>query len=393
MSSLDELEDRLAPQLRRALSEVMPRLETPTGTVGVAADHAADGEHVQIDGTPRRPGHGTRWLLIASGIVGLVGGTWWVRSVQEDSSITPADAPAVAPDSTVTPDDDPASPTTSVGGYPLDGLDPLSAARQLTLGPRIGPTPEEYADLAAAQEILRRDCLRDGGATPPAVTSNEHVAVRDGSIESLKQRSRLYTTDGLAALRTEGFFPDDPLSPTELDGAPLHLTVAEGSLEFQLIVGGCRRAGDDLEPGPVGRQLGDLVPLEIDGVETGSRWADIALNPENLPEFADEFPALKDCMADAGYPNHFDDVGSPLWVEFMATPGVSDEELELANAFADCYIATNLPTTYVEAVSGVLDEFDRGYASELEALRVERDTALELARSVLIDHGIDPFTG
>ena len=119
----------------------------------------------------------------------------------------------------------------------------------------------------------------------------------------------------------------------------------------------------------------------------------MALAPQDLPEYSDEFPALQDCMAEAGYPNFFDrSAESNPFAEFRAAAGVTDAELEMANAYADCSVATDFPTTYVETVSAVLDEFDGEYQAELTALRVERDTALEQARTILIDHGIDPFT-
>jgi hypothetical protein len=328
----------------------------------------------------------------------VVGGVWWLRSAQIDAPVSPADAPSIS----TAPAVDPVStlgstPPTSVpgpGSYPLDELDPLAAARRVSLGARIDPTPDEYADLAVAGEIMRRECMRDGGATPPVLTSADHIAVRDQAIEELRRRTRVYTTDGHEALRVEGLFPDasDDLEGSE--SGPLWLPIDEGSTEAQLRAGGCGWADEPLRAGPVEQELNRLRATEVDGEMTGSRWADLALAPPDLPEYSDEFPALQNCMSEAGYPNVFDPGAEPNpLAEFRAEPGVTDAELEMANAYADCSIATDFPTAYVETVSAVLDEFDREYQPELTALRAERDTALEQARTILIDRGIDPFTG
>src|SRR5690606_457393 len=113
--------------------------------------------------------------------------------------------------------------------------------RRVSLAARIGPTPDEYADLAIAGEIMRRECMRDGGATPPVLTPADHILVRDRAIEELRQRTRVYTTDGLEALRVEGFFSDASYDLEGSESDPLWLTIDEGSTEAQLIAGGCGR--------------------------------------------------------------------------------------------------------------------------------------------------------
>lgn len=393
MTSLDELDHRLRPQLQRALTEVMPRLEAPVDSATIRPDAVGHSEPVHLGEAPPHRSQSTRWLLtVAAGMIAVVGGVWWLRSAQIDTPTGPTDAPSIAttPDSTPnsTLDSTPSTSAPGSGPYPLDQLDPLSAARRVTLAARIEPTPDEHADLAVAGEIMRRDCMRDGGATPPALTSADHVAVRDQAKESLRQRTRLYTTDGVEALRADGYFPE------VISTDPLWLPITEGSFEAQLLADGCGWGDQSLRAGPVEQTLNQLRFVEVDGAMTGSRWADMALLPQDLPEFADEFPAMRDCMAEAGYPNYFERGAEPNpFAEFRAESGVSEVELAMANAHADCSIATNFPTTYVVTVSAVLDEFDREHQSELAALRSERDTALVLARTVLTEHGLDPFTG
>lgn len=327
----------------------------------------------------------------------VVGGVWWLRSTQID----PPESPALAPPAATTPDASPITapttpPSTSTPGpgpYPLDELDPLEAARRVSLAARIDPTPEEHADLAVAGEIMRRACLRDGGATPPLLTSADHIAVRDRAIEEVRHRIRVYTTDGLDSLRVEGLFLDSFTISAGSESDPLWLDIDEDSTEAQLFANGCGWIDDPLRAGPVEQDLNRLRATEVDGETTGSRWADIALMPERLPEFSDRFATLQACMSDAGYPDFFVLGADPSpFAEFITEPGVTESELEMANAYADCSIATDFPTSYVETVSSVLDEFDREYQSELAALRVERNTALEQARTILIDHGIEPFT-
>lgn len=371
--------------------------EASSGSTRVRPVHAGHEDPIRLGEVRDRRSRGTRWLTVAAGMVILVGGVWWLRSTQ----IVPAERPAHAPPTVTAPDASPTTtpttpPSTSAPGpgpYPLDDLDLLEAARRVSLAARIDPTPDEHADLAVAGEIMRRDCLRDGGATPPVLTSADHVAVRDRAISELRQRTRLYTTDGLESLRVEGFFPDSWITTGGSDSDPLWLAIVEGSPDAQLIAGGCGRIDDSLRAGPVEQDLNRLRATEIDGDTTGSRWADMALSPQDLPEFDDEFPALQQCMAEAGYPSFFDRGAEPNpFADFMAESGVTDTELEMANAYADCSIATDFPTTYVETAAAVLDEFDQAYQSELAALRVERDTALEQARTILTDNGIAPFT-
>ena len=395
MTSLDELEHRLRPQLQRALTEVMPRLEAPAGSATIHPDAVGHSEPEHLGEAPPHTSQGKRLLLtVAAGMIAVVGGVWWLRPAQIDTPTGPTEAPPIATTPDPTLDSTPPTSAPGSGPYPLDQLDPLSAARRVTLAARIEPTPDEYADLAVAGEIMSRDCMRDGGATPPALTSADHVAVRDQANEQLRQRTRLFTTDGIDALRTDGYFPDAIDDPEAMSADPLVLPISEGSFEAQLLADGCGRVDLPLRAGPVEQTLSELRSVEVDGATTGSRWADMALHPQDLPEFADEFPAMRDCMAEAGYPNFFERGAEPNpFAEFMAESGVSEEELAMANAHADCSIATNFPITYVETVSAVLDEFDREYQSELAALRSERDTALELARAVLTEHGIDPFTG
>lgn len=398
MTSLDQLEHRLRPQLQRALTEVMPHLERQAGPGAVWPDSGGTDEPVHLLAPSPDRTNGGRWALtLAAGMLAVVGGLWWLSAGRSDTPRSPADGPSVATQPNSTPSSTQALSSTSsvpeVSLYPLDQLDPLSAAREITLAARIEPTPDEYADLAVAGEALRRDCMRDGGATPPAITSAEHVATRDQRIATLRQRTRLYTTEGLAALRISGYFPDDIDSPVGSGADPLFLPVTEGSLEAQLLADGCGWVDEPLRPGPVERALSELRATEVDGDATGSRWADMALAPQMLPEYADEFAPLRDCMAAAGYPSFWDFDAEPNpFAEFMAEPGVSEAELATANAHADCSIALDVPTTYVETVGAVLDDFDRAHRSDLAALRSERDAALVLARTILAEHGLDPFT-
>ena len=301
---------------------------------------------------------------------------WAARYLPETFTVTPTTAP----------------PFTSTS--PLDGLDPLEAARRVSLGARIDPTPDERADLDVARQIMVRDCLRDGGATPPVLTSADHDAVRDRALDALRFLIRLSTTEGLETSRFEGFLPDGAVVLPG-GGSPdaLLLSVSEGSLEAQLLEGGCALADEPLRSGPVEQELNRLRPIEIDGEMTESRWADSALSPSQLPEFADQFPAVQACMSEAGYPHFFDpSADTNPFVEFRVEPGVTEEELELANAHADCVVSTNFTAAYVNTVSAVLDEFDEEYQAELIALRAERDVALERARTILTDHDIEPFT-
>lgn len=371
--------------------------DEPAAAPRVRPDDVGHHEAIGLKVVRDHRSQGTRWLTVAAGMIVVVGGVWWLRSAQIDAPVSPADAPSIA----TTPDVSTvatlgSTPPTSVPGrgpYPLDDLEPLEAARRVSLAARIDPTPDEYADLAVAGEIMRRECLRDGGATPPVLTSADHIAVRDRAIEDLRQRTRVYTTDGLEALRVEGFFSDASYDLEGSESDPLWLAIDEGSTEAQLIAGGCGWVDEPLRAGPVGQELNRLRATEVDGETTSSRWADMALAPQDLPEYSDEFPALQNCMSEAGYPNFFNRGAEPNpFAEFRAAPGVTDAELEMANAYADCSIATNFPTAYVETVGAVLDEFDREYQAELTALRAERGTALEQARTILIEHGIDPFT-
>lgn len=272
-----------------------------------------------------------------------------------DPAAPPPTAPSSSTDRTTPPESAP---------FPLDQLDPLEAARRVSLAARIDPTPDEHADLAVAGEIMRRDCMSDGGATPPTLTSADHLLVRDQVVESLRHRTRAYTTDGLAALRVDGFFPDAYFDLQGSESNPLWLPISGGSLEAQLIADGCGRSDQPLRAGPVEQNLNRLRATEVDGEATGSRWADIALEPQTLPEFADRFPALQDCMTQAGYPDFFDPTANPF-AEFRTDHGVTEAELAMANAFADCNIATEFPTTYIETVSAVLDEFDQQHQQEL----------------------------
>lgn len=354
--------------------EIEDRLRTTFAAVAATS-------HLSDDALAERQHR--RWTAVAAAALALGGLVAIVVAVRPEASGPPA---SEVPNSVST--STPAAPTsaTAHGLYPLDELDSLEAARRVSLAARIGPTPDESADLAVAGEMLRRDCLRDGGASPPVVTRADHIAVRDQALESLGQRVAWYTSDGIEQIRTDGYFR--AILDTEAgQPGPLFLPVADGSIEAQLLADGCGMIDAPLQPGAVEQSL-----IELTMNSTGGRWTTLALTPQELPEFADQFSAFRDCLANAGYPNYFDRDGGSPFDAFLAEPGVSADELEMANADADCRIATNIPDTYVATVSAVLDEFEREYADELAAVRTERDTALDLARSVLDDHGIDPFT-
>jgi len=314
VTSLDELEDVLRPRLRRALTEVMPRLEAPTDTSAEQLDAQVSGPVGQLAPARSERPRDVRWIAAAAALVAVLGGVWWIRATQVAPPVESADVPpAATPQAATTAAPVTAPPTTvpAPSPYPLDGLEPLEAARQVTLSARINATPDEYADLAVAGEIMRRDCLADGGAVPPEITPQDHASVRDLAIEGLRHRTRIYTTDGLESLRSEGFVAGAS-TVTSSASDPLWLPITEGSLEAQLLAGGCRRVDMALRAGPIEQQLNRLKAAEVDGESTASRWAEMALAPDALPEFADEFAVLKDCMTEAGYQSFFDDGVGPF---------------------------------------------------------------------------------
>lgn len=107
------------------------------------------------------------------------------------------------------------------------------------------------------------------------------------------------------------------------------------------------------------------------------------------------YPDFEDRMSLAGYPGYgddSDDADNNPFAAFRADPEPSDAELAMANADADCSVATDEPTAYVEAVVPVVDAVEREHADGLAELRAERDAALALARQALTAHGIEPLT-
>jgi hypothetical protein len=398
VSDLEQLEEDLNPRLQRALDEMMPRLEQPLAgdRDGVRGTKAGGGDVTVIAATSAVPKPRAR-LAVAVALTALAAGTvatlgWLSRdgrelapggSVEPQTSTAPTDGETPTVSSAATS----LLPASSIVGdagsvFPLDGLDPVNAARNVSIAARIEPTPDEQADLQVAREILRRECMRDGGANPPPITAADHQAVRDNTIEQLRFRVRTYTTQGIETLRTDGYFAE--LRHERPD--PLHLELHEASNEDQLRMG-CNHAVEALEASPTEQELFRLMAEPTDG-----RWTELNLLPSRLPEYAAEYRNFDACITAAGYPT-YGDVGdtSPLW-EFNPEEPAGTEELALARADADCRMSTGLPTTYVETVGSILDDFERQYASELTTVRTERDTALAIARTVLASHDIEPFT-
>ena len=94
MTSLDELEARLDHQLRRALVEVMRRLETPAERAPTSSERrevAAAVTSLEPADAPRR-----RRAWIATAAAGLLvagSGAWWLAISRHDASTNTASAP------------------------------------------------------------------------------------------------------------------------------------------------------------------------------------------------------------------------------------------------------------------------------------------------------------
>lgn len=389
MKDLAELERELDAEIRQALNAVMPTLEG--GLVPATADDSGDaaaprGEHdslINVVGDE----HVKRsrwWLVSAAAAIGLlVGGLAVIGSRSESTPSTNASTPTLpTPTDTAATTQEPS--TTIEGSFPLDGLNPYDAAATIFLDARIGPTPDEQADLEAAGAILVRDCLRDGGATPPPVTDADHQAFRDDLDGLYSLQTNAYTTAGLEFRRENGFLRDSV--PFDANAAtPLHLKIEEGSLEERLMIDGCGSANDALRNWPA------EVALRASTFENAeTRW--YSLGPAELPEFADGYQSYDDCMVTAGYPDH-DAFGTDNpFSEFFINPESTDEERDAVDADADCRISTDLPTTYVNALIPVLDEYDDLYSAEIAAIQAERNMSLDTARTILTENGIEPFT-
>ncbi len=281
------------------------------------------------------------------------------------------------------PDAQTASPDLG-GSFPLDGVDPYDAAAALFLDARIGPNPDEQADLEAAGEILVRECLRTGGASPPAVTADEHRAFRDNLTDGYTLRTNGFTSAGLEYRRHNGFLrqaePFDPNGDT-----PLHLTIEEGSTEEQLMLDGCGSADNAVRERPSEDALRTSTFENSD-----TRW--YSLGPADLPQFADGYQAYDECMEAAGYDNH-DAVGpNNPFTDLFHNPIYTDEERDAVNADADCRVSTDLPTNYLAALAPVLDDFDNTHDSQIFAIQAERKASLDTARSILREAGIEPLT-
>lgn len=388
MSKLADLERELDTDIRRALDAVMPMLEAdqPTSSADGRLDEAAGNEKGSVvrfvsDQGARRWGW---WVASAAAVVAvLVGGLAVIGDRADNQPVPDASSPeplvsadTASPGQTPSPDLD--------DSFPLDGLDPYDAAAALFLEVRIGPNPDEQADLEAAGEILVRDCLRTGGASPPVVTADDHQAFRDELNDAYIFRTNAFTRAGLEYRRQNGFIrqaePFDPNADT-----PLHLTIEEGSLEEQLMIDGCGSADDAV------RQTPSEAALRASTFENSdTRW--YSLGPADLPEFANGYEAYDECMNAAGYEHH-DAVGpGNPFSDLFYRPDYTDDERDAVNADADCRISTDLPANYVDALAPLLDEFDDTYDSEIAAIRAERDAALDTARSIMRDTEIEPFT-
>ena len=388
MNDLTDLERTLGPDLERALNAVMPGLEDPSIAAAdhdrghfVTLDRSVDPIRIAPVESPKRP----RWHVVsAAAAVGLlIGGLAVIGAHSSEQRPTPhASTPTLLDpaDSVATTQ----AQSVSVGdSFPLDGLDPYDAAAIIFLDARIGPTPDEQADLEAAGEILRRECLRDGGATPPSVTAAEHRVFRDDLDSSYTLQMNPYTTAGLEFRREHGFLRNAAAIDAD---TPLHLKIEEGSSEEQLMLGGCGVADAALRSGPAEQALRASTFESAD-----SRW--YSLGPAELPEFADGYQFYDDCMTAAGYPNHDEvNVDDNPFSDFFLDPEYSIEERAAVNADADCRISTDLPTVYIEALLPVLVEYDDRYEPEIAAIDAERDLALASARVTLIENGIEPFT-
>lgn len=84
MTRLDELEARLDPRLRRALNEVMPRLEDPAEPTTPSAEPTQTRVVALLEpaDTPRRS---ATWIgIVAAGLLAVVGGTWWLADTRNN---------------------------------------------------------------------------------------------------------------------------------------------------------------------------------------------------------------------------------------------------------------------------------------------------------------------
>lgn len=398
MKTLHDLERDFGPELRQALSTVMPTLEDPPAT---ARGEVQDDVVAQVSfGTPTdlTPTHTARrsrwWLASAAVAIGLLVGGLAVIGIRSETtpnsnaSAPTLPAPREAASNETTPITDAATDApqdTNEGTFPLDGLDPYDAAAAVFLHARIGPTPDEQADLATAGQLLVRDCLRDGGAAVPEVTNAEHRAFRDLLDADYTSRTNWLTTTGIEYRRQNGFVRN--AQPFDSDaGVPLHLDIEEGSPEAQMLLDGCNNAYDEFRNWPT------EVALRASTFENPSnRWYSLRLG--ELPEFADDYELFDDCLSAAGYPDYDKPGADNPFNGFIASKSeYTAEERAAVNAFSDCQISTDLPTRYVNTMAPILDEYDNTYRDEIAAIELERSTSLETARATLRNNGIEPLT-
>ena len=146
---------RLRARVTGQLGSDAPAVDgEPAGSPLVPPDDVVHHADIGVGEVREGRSQGARWLTVAAGMVVVVAGVWWLTSAQDNAPVSTAAAPTIATSPNVNPVSTLGStPPTSAQGqgpYPLDDLDPLEAARRVSLAARIGPTPDEYADLAIA---------------------------------------------------------------------------------------------------------------------------------------------------------------------------------------------------------------------------------------------------
>jgi hypothetical protein len=391
MTSLSELEAHLDSDVRRALTTVMPRLEEPI--TPSATEHAQVGDIV-VDverpshQTRRRPAGGFAWAVAV--LIVVTGGVWWVSASQRTTPTAPTGSVSDVPHATdqlVTTPVTSAGETTSTSAtqppsttnWPLDGLDPLVAARTVSIAAVIGPTPDESADLVIAGAILENECLRDGGVAPPVLTTQDHQLARQAAVAELRSITDFLTGSGLDFIAANGYDARQTTDPT-------HREIAADSPESELLVAGCGGADNDLRPGLAEEQLTRLTEL-------GAEWGYQRIRPDQDAEYASRYAIYEDCMHSAGLATmDRDNAETNPIVPFLGGEAPTADELAYARHDVDCRTSAELPTAYVEAVSPLVGEFVAEQAAALAAVDAERIIALDLARTVLTDHDIEPFT-